>query len=181
MSRIIPHPFIFVALFLALVAGGCASSKLTRDIVVETETNPKVKFAGYETYTWLITAAVLNDPQGRWIAPDFDAVEEIKYLIDRELHQRGMAQNSENPDMIVTFAAGIDMENMDLDIDPASQLMVLENVPVGGLAVILLDAGHGQPIWAGRATAEIQENPGSEVLKMRLEYTVRQMFAQMPN
>ena len=44
---------------LVLLAG-CASS-MTSDIVVETERNPKVSFAGYQSYSWLGSAAILRD------------------------------------------------------------------------------------------------------------------------
>ena len=166
-----------ITLILFLLSA-CASS-VTRDIEVEAEASPKANFSGYKTYAWLGSAAILNDPQGRWEPPEFDADAEIKFLIDRELRGRGMSETSSNPDIIVIYAAGIDMESMDLATDPATELEVLENIPRGALTVILVDGETGLAIWAGLATANIAENPSSDVQKQRLDYAVTQMFKKL--
>ncbi len=105
---------------------------------------------------------------------------EIKFHIDRELRERGMVEDAVDPDLIVAFAAGIDMSSMEIDIDPKSNLTTLENVPLGALTVILIDARTGLAIWAGVATAEIQENPRQETIKKRLKYAVSSMFRKLP-
>ena len=92
-----------------------------------------------------------------------------------------MIEDSANPDMAVTFAAGIDMSSMEIDIDPESNMTMLENVPLGALVVILQDANTGLAIWGGIATAEIQENPSQQAIKQRLDFVVSQMFKQFPN
>ena len=170
-----------VALFAGLLlVAGCATN-VTKDIIVDTEVDPKANFKGYTTYAWQSSAAIVYDPEGKWEPPGFDADAEIKFLIDRELTKRGMTEDSANPDMTVIFAAGIDMSSMEIDIDPESNLTMLENVPLGALVVILKDTNTGLVIWGGWATAEIQENPGQETIKKRLEYAVTQMFKQLPN
>ena len=168
-----PITLIAAMLFIA----GCASS-VTKDIMVDAQADPKVDFKGYATYTWLGSAAIVYDPDGTWEPPQFDADAEVKFLIDRELRKRGMSEDSLNPDMIVAFAAGIDMEIMEIDIDPKSDLVVLENVPMGALTVILVDANSGLAIWAGVATAEIQQSPDQDTIKKRLEFAVTGMFKQ---
>ena len=170
-----------VALFAGLLLiVGCATS-VTKDIIVDSEADPKANFKAYKTYTWLVSAAIVYDPEGKWEPPQFDADAEIKFLIDRELRKRGMIEDSANPDMAVTFAAGIDMSSMEIDIDPESNMTMLENVPLGALVVILQDANTGLAIWGGIATAEIQENPSQETIKQRLDFAVSQMFKQFPN
>ena len=169
-----------VALFAGLLlVAGCATN-VTNDIVVDTEADPKINFKGYTTYTWLSSAAIVYDPEGKWEPPQFDADAEIKFLIDRELRKRGMTEDSANPDMTVTFAAGIDMSSMEIDIDPESNMTMLENVPLGALVVVLEDANTGLAIWGGLATAEIQQNPGQEAIKRRLDYAVTTMFKKLP-
>jgi hypothetical protein len=169
---------IFTVLALVLLVAGCAS--VTKDIVVDTDMDPKANLKGYSTYTWLASAAILYDPEGKWEPPQFDADAEIKFLIDRELRQRGMIESADNPDLIVAFAAGIDMATMEIKIDPASNLETLRNVPMGALAVALIDGKTGLAIWGGIATAEIQENPGLDVVKKRLDYAVTSMFKKLP-
>ena len=90
-----------------LLVAGCAS--VTKDIKVETDVDPKANLAGYTSYTWLGSAAILYDPEGKWEPPEFDADTEIKFLIDRELRAHGLSESMSNPDLIVAFAAGIDM------------------------------------------------------------------------
>ena len=161
-----------------LLLSGCASN-VTKDIMVETEANPKVSFDGYSSYTWLGSAAIVYDPEGQWEPPQFDMDAEIKFLIDRELRKHGMTETSSSPDLIVAFAAGIDMATMEIKTDPDSKLETLENVPMGALSVILIDAKTGFAIWGGVATAEVQQNPDQEIIKQRLDYAVSSMFKQL--
>jgi len=162
-----------------LLLTGCASS-VTKDIMIEADADPKVNFAGYSTYKWLGSAAIVFDPEGQWEPPQFDADAEIKFLIDRELRKRGMTEATVNADMIVAFAAGIDMASMEIKVDPESELSTLENVPTGALTVILIDGNTGLAIWAGVATAEIQQSPDQEIIRQRLDFAVSSMFKKLP-
>ncbi len=171
---------IFTIVTMFLLIAGCASTS-TQDIMVETDSDPKANLSGYKSYAWLGAAAIVFDEEGQWEPPQFDADAEIKFLIDRELRDHGMTEDSVNPDLVVAFAAGIDMDTIDLKTDPESGLEALENVPSGALLVVLIDADTGLAIWAGVATAEIQENPTPESTKARLDYAVSQMFSQLPH
>ena len=162
-----------------LLLTGCASS-VTKDIMIDADADPKVNFAGYSTYKWLGSAAIVFDPEGQWEPPQFDADAEIKFLIDRELRKRGMTEATANADMIVAFAAGIDMASMEIKVDPESELSTLENVPMGALTVILIDSTTGLAIWGGIATAEIQQSPDQEIIRQRLDFAVSSMFKKLP-
>ena len=111
------YTLFYVAISALLV--GCASVP-TKDIEVDAQADPKANFSGYKSYAWLGSAAILSDIYGQWEPPTFDADAEIKYLIDRELRKRGMLQNSTDPDLIVAFAAGIDMDALGLKENPNS-------------------------------------------------------------
>jgi len=169
--------FSFVAILLFVT--GCATS-VTKDISVDTDADPKTNFSAYKSYAWLGSATIVYDAEGKWEPPSFDADAEIKYLIDRELRKRGMVEDSLNPDMIVTFAAGVDMDVQQYKVDPESDIDILENVPLGALSVVLVDAKTEIVIWAGLATAEIQDEPSSDVVKQRLDYAVTSMFKELP-
>jgi hypothetical protein len=163
-----------------LLLSGCASS-VTKDIEVATDADPKANFAGYKSYAWLGSAAIVFDDYGQWEPPKFDADAEIRFLIDRELREHGMVENASAPDMIVAYAAGIDMDSMEFKTVPESEIDVLRNVPRGALSVILIDAETGLAIWAGVATAEIQESPDVETTRLRLEHAVSTMFDELPH
>jgi len=172
--------YIFTLATLLLLITGCASS-VTQDIMVEADSDPKANLSGYTSYAWLGAAAIVFDEHGQWEPPQFDADAEIKFLIDRELRKHGMTEDSVNPDLVIAYAAGIDMDSMDIKTDPESGLEALENAPIGALTVIMIDADTGLAIWAGVATADIQENPTVETTKQRLDYAVSQMFAKLPH
>ena len=167
----------FVTVFMLISA--CASVPI-KDIQVDAQADPKANFSGYKTYAWLGSAAIVNDAYGQWEPPAFDADAEIKYLLDRELRKRGMLENSVDPDLIVAFAAGIDMDALGFKVDPETKMDLVTNVPRGGLVIMLLDRDTGFVIWVGVATAEIQESPDTRTVKARLDYAVTQLLKKLP-
>jgi len=171
------HVLLFVMVFMLVL--GCASVP-TKDIQVDAQADPKANFSGYKTYAWLGSAAIVNDAYGQWEPPAFDADAEIKYLMDRELRKRGMSENSADPNLIVAFAAGIDMDALGLKVDPETKMDMLANVPRGALVVVLLDRSSGFVIWVGVATAEIQESPDTHTVKARLDYAVTRLLKKLP-
>ena len=171
--------YLPIGILILFLFAGCASVP-TKDIQIDTQADPKANLSGYKTYAWLGAAAIVNDPYGQWEPPPFDADAEIKFLIDRELRKRGMTEDSVNPDLIVAFAAGINMDALGVKTNPETKSKMLENVPQGGLAVVLVDADTGFAIWVGVATAELQESPDAQTVKGRLDYAVTQMFKKLP-
>jgi hypothetical protein len=162
----------------SMLMAGC-SSVPTKDIRVDSQANPKVNMGGYKTYAWLVNAAILNDSYGQWEPPAFDADAEIKYLIDRDLRKQGMSEDSTDPDMIVAFAAGIDMDALELKTDPKGSVNI-QNVPQGGLAIVLVDSQTGFTIWMGVATSDFQGSIDTETAKARLDYVVSKLLKQLP-
>jgi len=91
---------IFSVLVLAVFITACTSVPKD-DIQINIAADPKVNFSGYKTYAWLVAAGIVNDPDGLWEPPQFDADAEIQYLIDSALRIRGMSEVSADPDMLV--------------------------------------------------------------------------------
>ena len=162
-----------------VLLSGCSSIP-TKDIAVAAQADPKANFSGYKTYTWLGSAAILNDAYGQWEPPEFDADSEIKYLIDRELRERGMLESSVAPDVIVAFAAGINMDALELKVDPKTKMEALAQVPRGGLVIALVDGESGFVIWRGVAIADVQKQPDTKTSKARLDYAVTQLLRKLP-
>jgi hypothetical protein len=171
---------IMVAVFAGLLVVGCASTKLTKDIDVDVQSAPGVNVNKYTSYAWVGTAQILNDPQGQWEPRNFDADAEIRHLIDRELRKRGVSQVDRNPDMLVAYIAGVDMEALELKEDPKQDMKVLQNNPKGALAVIFISPVNGKAMWAGVAVAKVEGKRSSEETKKRLDYAVSEMFRKLP-
>lgn len=165
-------------ILLAMLAPGC-SSVPTKDIQVNALADSKVDLSGYKTYGWLVNAAILNDAYGQWEPPAFDADAEVKYLIDRELRKRGMSENSADPDVIVAFAAGINMDALRLRDGPTGRMSV-QNIPRGGLTILFVGSQTGVILWMGVATGDIQDSPDTETAKARLDYAVTRILKQLP-
>ena len=176
MTRFLSVLFLISSAWLV---GGCATAP-TRDIEVNAQTSPDYAPAEYKTYAWLATAEIINDAEGNWEPPKFDADAEIKRLIDREMQARGIKQVAAFPNVFVAFAAGVDMDRLELKEDPRQRIEVLQNAPKGALAVMLIDGATGNPVWAGAAVGDVKGNRTPEESKARLEYAVRKMFRKLP-
>jgi hypothetical protein len=156
-----------------------ACSAGPKDINITAHTNAKVNLSGYKTFAWLGDAVIVYDEIGRWENPGFDADSEARFNIDKELRAKGFTENSHTPDMLITFVAGVDMDNIEMTMNDESQLEKLENVPKGALVVAIFDANTGQSIWVGVAEANLQQNVVTQDAKERLNVAVNKMFKQM--
>ena len=169
-----------LVLFVSLNA--CSTmypSASNNDITFETEVDPKANFKGYKTYSWMGSASIMNDPTGQWKAPDFDANAEIKFLIDSELRSKSMTEAAQKPDVIIGYALGINMTNIQYKANPDKSFKTLEAAPKGALVILMIDADTGVVIWASTAKADIQGNTG-DVAKARLAYAVKSMLGSLP-
>ena len=168
-----------VALASAVVLNGCTNA-LTSDINVDSQAAPGLEMTSYKTYTWLAAAQILNDPDGQWEPRGFDADAEIQFLIDRELRQHGATEVSANPDLFVAYIAGVDMEALELEDDPGSDLEMMKSSPQGALMILLIDANTGKAVWGAVATGEVEGRRSEEEARARLDYAVTQMLARLP-
>lgn len=162
----------FVAL---LFLSGCAT--LTKDIDVRTETAPGVALADYKSFAWVASAKIINDPHGNWEPTNFDADAEIKFLLLKELRNKGLEETMRNPDLLLLFAAGVDMQNLELVKDPKTKINSLEEVPKGALLVIMVDPATQHPVWVGTATGDVKSGRSNEEVRRRLAYAVKKMLA----
>jgi hypothetical protein len=166
-----------IVLLIAVFLSGCAGA--TRDIKVETESDPKVDLARYKTYSWLMSAKIINDPHGNWEPPSFDADAELRSLITKELRARGMQEVATNPDVVIAFAAGINTEVFKITENPENKMYALEGTPKGALIVVMIDPATRYPIWVGSAAGDVIEDRSISEVRKRLKYAVRTMFRDM--
>jgi len=174
------NKFISMTIAVSMLFVTACAMVRTDDIQIRAEVDSRVNFSGYKTYAWLGSAAILNDPNGQWEPPSFDADSEIKFLIDRELRKRGMNESNAQPDMIIAFALGVDMDSLELKVDRETKIEMLENVPKGALIVVAVDSSTGFVIWMGEAIANVQSQISTEEAKKRLDYAVTNLIAKMP-
>lgn len=173
-------PLFLAPLFLAplLLTSACSTS-LTRDIEVEVLAEPEAVMSPYKTYAWLAGAQVVFDPDGLWEPPDTDIDADVRFIINRELRKKGIYENSAKPDIYVAYAAGIDMEALQLSENPDSGKKLLTAIPKAALVVALVDAGTGYLVWLGQAVGNAQQAPDAKTTRKRIEYAVVEMFKQL--
>jgi hypothetical protein len=165
--------YLFAISLLTLLIS-CAS--YTSDIRVKTEVGINADISDYKSYAWLKPITTLNDPGGKWQPPGFDIARDIQLLIDRELRKRGLKLNTINPDILVSFQLGANMQALKLKKDPKTQQGTLISAPDAVLMVILMDSANRNIIWISKAEAEIQQDYDAELVRKRLDYTITEMF-----
>ncbi len=172
MKKIYP----LTLLILAILVSACTSS-LTKDIEVESASDPKVNLKAYKTYAWIGSAAILNDPEGKWQPAEFDISADIKFLIDRELRNKNLAEVADkDAEIAMSFFTGVDMEAKNLKVDPNTNVEIPVNVPKASLIVVALDIETGYVIWIGVATGDISDDATIETTKARIQYAITKMF-----
>ena len=169
---------ILTIMVMAWLVTGCSTFPKD-DIKVESEVDPKANMSGYKTYTWLAAVGILEDAEGHWEPPKFDADAEIEFRINEALRNHGMSQVDNDPDLYVAYALGVDMDALKVKTDPETKLSSLDNVPQTGLIVVLVDSATGFVTWISVATGEMK-NLDPETAKKRLGYAVETMFKDLP-
>ena len=156
------------------LASSCAT--LTQDITVDTHADPGVDFSAFTSYAWVGSAQIVFDPIGQWEQPTLDTDEEVKFNINRELRNKGLFEVQSDPDLLVAFAAGVDMTFLELKEDPNTKKEVLTNVPKAALVIALIDASTGYTVWLGFAEGDIQEQQTIENIRARIDYAITEIF-----
>ena len=169
-----------VFIVAALTALGACSTVPTKDIEIVTNADQTVNFGAFQTYGWLASTGLIRDAEGRWSGAPFNIGERIQYLVDQEFGKRGIQLNNADPELLVIYGIGVDMDNLDLKTDEKTDYLTATNVPAGSLLIVLVDARTGYTVWVASAEADIQDNPDEETMKKRLEYAVSNMFKELP-
>lgn len=168
--------YSLIFLVFAIFLSACTSTP-TKDIDVDRAADPKVNLSAYKTYAWLGSAAVLNDPEGKWQPKKFDISSDIKFLIDRELRNKNLTEVQESDaDIAISFFSGVDMAAQELKADSEKNVEIPVNVPKAALIVVALDVKTGLVVWIGTATGDINEDATVATSKARLDYAITKMF-----
>ena len=171
----LPVATLAIWIFISVIAlSSCAT--LTSDIEVEGQTDPDINLNNYRSYAWAGSAQIIFDPIGQWEQPTLDTDEEVRFVVNRELRNRGLNQVEQNPDLLVVFSAGVDTTVLELKEDPKQDRKVVTNVPKAALIIALIDADTGYVVWSGYAMGNAQEQQTIENIRKRIDYAVSEIF-----
>ncbi len=168
-----------ISITCILLLSACSTTPI-EDITINAESDPKAQFFNFKTYAWLASAQVLFDPEGQWEPRDVDIDAEVQRIINIELRMRGKVEDTTNPDMLVVYAAGVDMTTLGLKEDPETSQKLLDNIPRAALIIALIDADTGYVVWLGQAVGEVQQQADEATVRARIEYAVSEMFRLLP-
>ena len=181
-------------LLIAVGLFGTACNSEFKDIQVTADSESGFSISNYETYAWLGSARIMHDELGQWEPPgEVDADVEIRSLIDKRMTKQKMKINESNPDLIIGYAAGIDLDVMESNLQRVADAGVI-GIPSAKwgespLAVIvrkndslsaeeLIQYCHGKlapfkTVKAVEFVDEIPRNPSGKILKrdLREQYT----------
>ena len=159
-----------VALALAGVAG-CVS---TSDIQVDNTQSEKADLDGYKTYQFIEGSGVAEDKETKKIMNSAKTAARIEALINQELMKKGKTPVAKDPDFLVAYLGGADMEAVKKKLDKSGK-EIIEKSPEAALVLMLVDADTGSIIWISTAEGEVKDLPVEDRRK-RLEYAVKKML-----
>lgn len=158
---------------LMLLAGGAAAQNVNYDY------DRHANFSAYRTYAW---AGRTN------LADDLNHAR-IVAAVDRQLAAKGLAQvdSTGNPDLLVVYRVGL---HQDLEINAYENRWAgpsggpswarLERVPVGTLAVGIIDARTRSLVWRAAATKHLDPGASPEKWEKNINKAVEKMFKHYP-
>ena len=171
---------VSVAAVSAVLCLSCASTP-TSDIKVQSAADAKSNIAGYKTYAWDTSAAVVNDRTGVWVPKDMDTHAELQFLINKKLRDRGMTEAQEAPSLLVFMLIAADVKEVEEIKSKRGEAVNLDPVGKGALIIELVDSQTGKTVWLGAAEGDVRGSNSTEVAKERLAYAVDKLFDGLPH
>ncbi|QIZ75610.1 DUF4136 domain-containing protein [Ferrimonas lipolytica] len=165
-----------VLLIGAVALSGCASTSLHQDIKTKSATAQDANLASYSSYKWVLGKTALHDYNKQWKKRNYDLDSELRFLINKELRERGLKENKFAAELGVVYSIGVDMLHTETVHDDTKNIDELKNVPKGGLVIALIDMKTRKAVWVGTASAAIQEGNNAAQEDERISYVVEKMF-----
>lgn len=133
-------------------------------------------FAAFQTYAWV---------------PGINLKDELNHkrvvdAIDVQLVSKGLRETAANPDVLVTYHAGV---SRDLEVSgtgwgryrPAGWSSArVEEVMVGTLVIEMVDARTGKVVWRGVATKDLDTNASPEKREKNISKAAEKVFKKYP-
>jgi hypothetical protein len=158
---------------LMLLARGAAAQDVNNDY------DQRANFSAYHTYAW----AGGTNP-----ADDLNHAR-IVAAVDRQLTAKGLTpvDSTKNPDLLVVYRIGL---HQDLEINGYDTRWMgpsggpswarLERVPVGTLAIGIVDARTRSLVWRGSASGDLNLNDSPEKWEKKINKAAEKMFKHYP-
>lgn len=159
---------------LMLLARGAAAQDVNYDY------DQRANFSAYRTYAWA---------GGPNPADDLNHAR-IVAAVDRQLTAKGLTpvDRTKKPDLLVVYRVGL---HQDLEINGYDNRWMgpaggpswarLERVPVGTLAIGILDAKTRSLVWRASASGDLNPNDSPEKWDKKINKAAQKMFKHYPH
>jgi len=138
------------------------------DIKIQNSKSQKVNLDGYKTYQITKDSGIISRLNAKETTVKMDVNLEIQRIINNELAKKGKILVKENPDFLIAYSAGRDIEK---DENATEK-------PESAMALVLIDAETGVVI--GKSTAEADaKGLDDDSLTKRLEYAIKKMLSNI--
>jgi Domain of unknown function (DUF4136) len=166
-----------IAVGFVLAAGLVACSTVT----VSSDYDPAADFSHYKTFTVLPLTQFQSNPL---------TADRIKAAITQALQARGLSPSSGSADLKVSVFAKLSKNTQVTSTGTGygygwrwgggMRSTTIQDVTVGTLAVILVDAATDKPVWQGTASDTIGQSKSGEEKQEALNNAMEKMFAKFP-
>ena len=151
------------------------------DISFESMLAPEANIPEYKTFAWIASETELYDPQGYWQASGLNAKAEIIDAVNKGLDKSGFVEVRQNPDFVVLYSAGINMQWLEFKKEPITGKKVVTHIPKAALSIVFIDVKTELPIWLGSAQATLHKDMPVEIAKKRIHYAVQGILKTLPS
>lgn len=149
------------------------------DIKVDSKVFESYDYAG-KAYAWGGPDISINDPSGKWNAPDFDFDLVISESIKQELKKHGLKESKKEYDLIASYDLDINMAAIRSKNFKGIEEQLILNIPEGALTVVIVNRMNKKVLWMGWANADYKKQ-SADIAKERINYAVREIFNKFPN
>jgi len=164
---------------LLCMAGWMLLARVVAAQDVNYDYDQRANFSAYQTYAWA---------GGPNLADDLNHAR-IVGAVDRQLTAKGLipVDSTKSPDLLVVYRVGL---HQDLEINGYDNRWMgppggpswarLEQVPVGTLAIGILDGKTRSLVWRASASGDLDLNQSPEKWEKKLNKAVEKMFKHYP-
>jgi len=121
--------------------------------------------------------SLLVDENNEYKQRGYSVSEFIKGVVPRELVDLNRMESTSNPDFLVSYVAGVNMNAVKELVDDAGKKHIA-TVPNKALAIVLIDTQTNQIIWISSAQTQTSKKFTDKESKERIEETIEDMFDQ---
>ena len=150
----------------------------TEDIKVDAREHTKYNYKG-KNYLWTDSIAMVNDPEGKWVAPAFDVNALVASTIRKKLAKLGLNESTEAVDFVVAYGIGVDMAALHLKNYADSNIQGLLKVAEGTLVIVFADKKSKRVLWLASAEGEYK-NLAADIAQKRIKYAIDEIFKRFP-